>query len=168
MILSNDGHGELSRQRIDEELARHALVHHGFDNDAGGNKLWQQVQEASPRAEAIMPERPPTGAKDWDDALRAGARGGARTGGRLGAGAGPKPCAGPRRAQPRLGCMGGGDEPRSRVAPHASTRDPLWYHWAIRASTCRSRSPGRACGPNRSAPAHHRRSGGAKGKGTWP
>jgi hypothetical protein len=42
----------------------------GFDNDAGGHKLWQQVKEAYPRAEAIVRERPPAGAKDWNDALR--------------------------------------------------------------------------------------------------
>ncbi len=48
-----------------------ALIHCGFDNDAGGAKLWQQVKEAYPRAEAIVRERPPSGAKDWNDALRA-------------------------------------------------------------------------------------------------
>jgi len=46
-------------------------VHCGFDNDAGGTTLWQQVKEAYPRAEAIVRERPPAGAKDWNDALRA-------------------------------------------------------------------------------------------------
>jgi len=71
VFLSNDGHGELPRRQIDEGLARGALVHCGFDNDAGGNKLWQQVKEAYPRAEAIVRERPPAGAKDWNDALRA-------------------------------------------------------------------------------------------------
>jgi len=34
-------------------------------------KLWQQVKDAYPRAEAIVRERPPAGAKDWNDALRA-------------------------------------------------------------------------------------------------
>ena len=37
-------------------------MHYGFDNDAGGNKLWQQqMKEAYPRAEAIVRERPPAG-----------------------------------------------------------------------------------------------------------
>jgi len=71
VFLSNDGHGELPRRQIDEGLARGALVHCGFDNDAGGNKLWAQVKEAYPRAEAIERERPPAGSKDWNDALRA-------------------------------------------------------------------------------------------------
>ncbi len=71
VFLSNDGHGELPKRQIEEGLARGALVHCGFDNDAGGNKLWQQVKEAYPRAEAIVRERPPAGAKDWNDALRA-------------------------------------------------------------------------------------------------
>jgi len=47
------------------------IVHCGVDNDACGNKLWAQVRETYPRAEAIMRERPPSGAKDWNDALRA-------------------------------------------------------------------------------------------------
>ncbi len=71
VFLSNDGHGDLPKRQIDEGLARGALVHCGFDNDAGGHKLWQQVKEAYPRAEAIVRERPPAGAKDWNDALRA-------------------------------------------------------------------------------------------------
>jgi len=71
VFLSNDGHGELPKQQIEEGLARGALVHCGFDNDAGGHKLWAQVKEAYPRAEAIVRERPPAGAKDWNDALRA-------------------------------------------------------------------------------------------------
>jgi len=71
VFLSNDGHGELPKRQIEEGLARQALVHCGFDNDAGGNKLWAQVKEAYPRAEAIVRERPPAGAKDWNDALRA-------------------------------------------------------------------------------------------------
>jgi hypothetical protein len=71
VFLSNDGHGELPKRQIEEGLARGALVHCGFDNDAGGAKLWQQVKEAYPRAEAIVRERPPAGAKDWNDALRA-------------------------------------------------------------------------------------------------
>jgi len=71
MVLSTDGYGEMSRSPIDEGLARGALVHCGFDNDGGGAKLWAQVKEAYPRAEAIVRERPPAGAKDWNDALRA-------------------------------------------------------------------------------------------------
>ncbi len=71
VFLSNDGHGELPRRQIDEGLARQALVHCGFDNDAGGNKLWAQVKDAYPSTEAIVRERPPAGAKDWNDALRA-------------------------------------------------------------------------------------------------
>jgi len=70
-FVSNDGHGELPRRQIDEGLARGALVHCGFDNDAGGDKLWAQVREAYPRAEAIERERPPAGAKDWNEALQA-------------------------------------------------------------------------------------------------
>jgi len=71
IFVSNDGHGELPRRQIEEGLARGALVHCGFDNDAGGDLLWAQVQEAYPRAEAIVRERPPTSAKDWNDALQA-------------------------------------------------------------------------------------------------
>ncbi len=71
VFLSNDGHGDLPKRQIDEGLARGALVHCGFDNDAGGAKLWAQVKEAYPRVEAIVRERPPAGAKDWNDALRA-------------------------------------------------------------------------------------------------
>jgi len=69
-VLSNDGYGELPRRQIEEGLDRGALVHCGFDNDAGGAKLWEQVTEAYPRAEAIVRERPPAGAKDWNDAFR--------------------------------------------------------------------------------------------------
>jgi len=71
VVLSNDGHGGLSRRQIEEGLVRGALVHCGFDNDAGGDKLWAQVQEAYPRADAIVRERPPAGAKDWNEALQA-------------------------------------------------------------------------------------------------
>jgi len=70
-FVSNDGHGELPRRQIEEGLARGALVHCGFDNDGGGDKLWAQVREAYPRAEAIVRERPPAGAKDWNEALQA-------------------------------------------------------------------------------------------------
>lgn len=45
-------------------------MHCGFDNDAGGDLLWKQVQEAYPRAEAVVRERPPAGAKDWNEALQ--------------------------------------------------------------------------------------------------
>ncbi len=69
-FVSNDGHGELPWRQIDEGLARGALVHCGFDNDAGGDLLWAQVQEAYPRAEAVVRERPPAGAKDWNEALQ--------------------------------------------------------------------------------------------------
>jgi len=69
-FASTDGHGELPLRQIDEGLARHALVHCSFDNDAGGTTLWKRVQEAYPRAEAIVRDRPPTGCKDWNDALR--------------------------------------------------------------------------------------------------
>ncbi len=71
-FVSNDGHGDLPRRQIDAGLAHHALVHCGFDNDAGGATLWERVKEAYPRAEAIVREKPPAGAKDWNDALRAG------------------------------------------------------------------------------------------------
>jgi len=70
-FVSNDGHGELPRRQIEEGLARGALVHCGFDNDAGGDKLWAQVQEAYPRAEAVVREQPPAGVKDWNEALQA-------------------------------------------------------------------------------------------------
>jgi len=70
IVVSNDGHGELPRRQIEEGLARGALVHCGFDNDAGGDLLWAQVQEAYPRAEAVVRERPPAGVKDWNEALQ--------------------------------------------------------------------------------------------------
>ncbi len=37
----------------------------------GGAKLWAQVTAAYPDAGAIVRERPPGGAKDWNDPLRA-------------------------------------------------------------------------------------------------
>jgi len=43
VVPSTDGHGELPQRQIDEGLARDALVHYGFDNDAGGATLWAQV-----------------------------------------------------------------------------------------------------------------------------
>jgi len=70
-FISTDGHGEIPRRQIDAGLAARGLVHCDFDNDAGGATLWKRVQEAYPRAEAIVRERPPGGAKDWNDALRA-------------------------------------------------------------------------------------------------
>jgi len=70
-FISTDGQGELPRRQIDAALANRGLVRCGFDNDQGGNTLWAQVKEAYPRAEAIERERPPAGAKDWNDALRA-------------------------------------------------------------------------------------------------
>ncbi len=69
-FISTDGHGEIPRRHIDEGLAARGLVHCGFDNDKGGATLWARVQEAYPRAEALVRERPPAGAKDWNDALR--------------------------------------------------------------------------------------------------
>ncbi len=69
MFLSNNGHSELPHRRIEEGLSRGALVYCGFDNDAGGHKLWAQVKEANPRAEAIVRERPPAWEKDWNEAL---------------------------------------------------------------------------------------------------
>ncbi len=71
VFISTDGQGELPRRQIDEALANRGLVRCGFDNDQGGAALWAQVKEAYPRAEAIERERPPAGAKDWNDALRA-------------------------------------------------------------------------------------------------
>ena len=46
-------------------------MHCDFDDDAGRNKLWQQVTEAYPCAEAIVREQSPSGSKGWNDALRA-------------------------------------------------------------------------------------------------
>jgi len=71
VFISNDGHGTPPTRQIDEALTNRGLVRCGFDNDAGGATLWKAVQDAYPRAEAIERERPPTGAKDWNDALRA-------------------------------------------------------------------------------------------------
>jgi len=64
-FISTDGHGEIPRRHIDEGLAARGLVHCGFDNDKGGATLWERVKDAYPRAEAIVRERPPSGAKDW-------------------------------------------------------------------------------------------------------
>ena len=71
VFISTDGHGELPRRWIDDGLERRGVIHCGFDNDRGGDVLWKRVQEAYPRAEQIVRERPPGGAKDWNDALRA-------------------------------------------------------------------------------------------------
>jgi len=71
VFVSTDGHGELPRRWIDDGLERRGLIHCGFDNDRGGDTLWKRVQEAYPRAEQIVRERPPGGVKDWNDALRA-------------------------------------------------------------------------------------------------
>jgi len=71
VFISTDGHGELPRRWIDDGLERRGLIHCGFDNDRGGDTLWRRVQEAYPRAEQIVRERPPGGVKDWNDALRA-------------------------------------------------------------------------------------------------
>jgi len=49
----------------------------------GGAALWEHVTEACPRAEAIERERPPAGAKDWNDALRAQERPRERAEGRV-------------------------------------------------------------------------------------
>jgi len=70
-FISTDGHGEIPRRHIDAGLAARGLVHCDFDNDKGGATLWEHVKVAYPRAEAIVRERPPAGAKDWNDALRA-------------------------------------------------------------------------------------------------
>ncbi len=70
-FISTDGHGEIPRRHIDAGLAARGLVHCDFDADKGGATLWKRVQEAYPRAEAIVRDKPPGGAKDWNDALRA-------------------------------------------------------------------------------------------------
>jgi len=70
-FISTDGHGEIPRRHIDAGLAARGLVHCDFDNDKGGATLWEHVKVAYPRAEAIVRERPPAEAKDWNDALRA-------------------------------------------------------------------------------------------------
>lgn len=41
-----------------------------FDDDQGGTALWAQVSDAYPDVGNIERERPPAGAKDWNDALR--------------------------------------------------------------------------------------------------
>ncbi len=71
VFISNDGHGTPPTRQIDEALTNRGLVRCGFDNDHGGGALWAQVRAAYPDAENIERERPPTGAKDWNDALRA-------------------------------------------------------------------------------------------------
>lgn len=71
VFVSNDGHGSLPRRQIEEGLAMGALVRCAFDNDAGGDTLWQQVTEAYPEATTIARDRPPAGMKDWNEALQA-------------------------------------------------------------------------------------------------
>jgi len=70
VFASTDGHGDLPTRQVDDGLARHALIHCGFDRDAGGDTLWARVRERYPDAGALVRELPPTGAKDWNDALR--------------------------------------------------------------------------------------------------
>jgi len=70
VFASTDGHGELPTRQVDDGLARHALIHCGFDRDAGGDTLWARVRERYLDAGALVRDRPPTGAKDWNDALR--------------------------------------------------------------------------------------------------
>ncbi len=71
VFISTDGQGTLPTRQIDEALTNRGLVRCGFDSDHGGGALWAQVRAAYPDAENIERERPPTGAKDWNDALRA-------------------------------------------------------------------------------------------------
>ncbi len=71
VFIATDGQGALPRRQIDEALTSGALVRCGFDNDQGGTQLWARVKEAYPNQENIERERPPGGAKDWNDALRA-------------------------------------------------------------------------------------------------
>lgn len=70
IFVSTDGHGELPARQIDEGTARRALIHCAFDNDKGGETLWARVRERYPDHGAIVRDRPPTGCKDWNDALR--------------------------------------------------------------------------------------------------
>ncbi len=70
IFTSTDGHGSLPTRQIEDGDARRALIHCSFDNDAGGATLWKRVQEAYPRAEAIVRDRPPARCKDWNDAQR--------------------------------------------------------------------------------------------------
>jgi len=47
-----------------------ALVRCAFDNDGGGDTLWQQVRAAYPEATTIIRDSPPSGVKDWNEALQ--------------------------------------------------------------------------------------------------
>ena len=71
VFASTDGHGELPTRQVDDGLTRHALIHCGFDRDAGGDTLWARVRERYPDAGSLVRDLPPKGAKDWNDALRA-------------------------------------------------------------------------------------------------
>jgi len=64
-FVSTDGHGAIPRRQIDEGRAARSLVRCCFDNDAGGAKLWKQVQEAYPGEGALVWDRPPREVKDW-------------------------------------------------------------------------------------------------------
>jgi len=64
-FVSTDGHGAIPRRLIDEGRAAGCLVHCCFDNDAGGAKLWKQVQDAYPGEGALVWDRPPREVKDW-------------------------------------------------------------------------------------------------------
>jgi len=69
-FVSTDGAGALPERLIREGTGGGCLVHCAFDNDRGGAKLWGAVQDAYPHATTIVRDHPPTGAKDWNDALR--------------------------------------------------------------------------------------------------
>jgi len=72
-FASTDGHGEFPARQIAEGLARHALIHCGFDHDRDGEKMWTRVKEQYPAtaegAGSLVRDLPPDGAKDWNDAL---------------------------------------------------------------------------------------------------
>jgi len=74
-FTSTDGHGELPTRQIAEGLARHALIHCGFDHDRDGEKMWARVRAQYPPSAdgggALVRDLPPAGAKDWNDALMA-------------------------------------------------------------------------------------------------
>ncbi len=68
-FVSTDGAGALPERLIREGTGGGCLVHCAFDNDRGGAKLWGAVQDAYPHATTIVRDHPPTGAKDWNNAL---------------------------------------------------------------------------------------------------
>jgi len=70
VFASTDGHGDLPTRQVDDGLARHALIHCGFDRDSGGDTLWKRVRERYPDAGSLVRDLPPKGTKDWNDALR--------------------------------------------------------------------------------------------------